>query len=455
MDWVDPAFVFDAVEAAGGDVFWLDTGRDAVHGWSVVGEGQTATIPGSIPVGARSGTGDRARELADSSLPGPFRGGWVGWFSYDAAAGRAGAPGAEAEAAGDRAVRATRWFAFDHARRRAWVVAATEPEAERWRGEILTQRTVRGASTVAGHADVDARATANASTSVARARHAPDEYAALIAECREAIRRGDAYQLCLTTRFDVARSTQSPSAAEVYRRLRVTSPAHHGGFLRVGDTAIASASPEVFLRVEPGEDGPRVTTSPIKGTRPRGATAAADRALIEELRTSEKERAENVMIVDLMRNDLARVCESGSVHVDELLAVESYAHVHQLVSTVSGALRPEITLGELLTRVFPAGSMTGAPKVSAMTILHELEGAPRGVFAGCWGWVGDDGALELAMVIRTIVVTSGNAYVGAGGGITWASIVDEEVREVAIKARAPLAALGAIPPEGWATTAVR
>ncbi|WP_205789299.1 chorismate-binding protein, partial [Microbacterium sp. CPCC 204701] len=179
------------------------------------------------------------------------------------------------------------------------------------------------------------------------------------------------------------------------------------------------------------------------------ADPATDAALAAELTASEKERAENVMIVDLMRNDLSRVCVAGSVGVDALLEIESYPAVHQLVSTVSGRLAPGTTLGELLDAAFPAGSMTGAPKLSAMTILHGLERAPRGVFSGCFGWVGDDGALDLAMVIRSIVTHPAGAYVGAGGGITWRSDAAAEVAEVGVKARGPLAALGAALPPGW------
>ncbi|MGA7147423.1 MAG: anthranilate synthase component I family protein, partial [Microbacterium sp.] len=276
----------------------------------------------------------------------------------------------------------------------------------------------------------------------ARPRHSAGEYAALIERCRDAIRDGDAYQLCLTTRFSIDAPVDPVDA---YRRLRAATPAHHGGLVRTGDVALASASPERFLEVDHGV----VRTRPIKGTRARGADAATDAALAEELRTNEKERAENVMIVDLMRNDLSRVCVAGSVGVDALLQVESYPAVHQLVSTVSGALTPGATVGDVLDAAFPAGSMTGAPKLSAMTILHELESGPRGVFSGCFGWVGADGALDLAMVIRSVVVHPGGAYVGAGGGITWRSDAAAEVAEVGIKARGPLAAVGAELPPGW------
>ncbi len=155
------------------------------------------------------------------------------------------------------------------------------------------------------------------------------------------------------------------------------------------------------------------------------------------------------MIVDLMRNDLQRVCVPGTVAAERLLEVESYPAVHQLVSTVAGRLRPGTRVGEVLDATFPAGSMTGAPKLSAMTLLHALEGAPRGVFAGCFGWIGHDGSADLAMVIRSVAVHPGGAYVGAGGGITWRSEAPSEVAEVGIKAKGPLAALEAVLPPGW------
>jgi para-aminobenzoate synthetase component I len=200
-----------------------------------------------------------------------------------------------------------------------------------------------------------------------------------------------------------------------------------------------SSSPEQFLHVE--ADG-RVRTRPIKGTRPRGATVVADVELRAELEASEKERAENVMIVDLMRNDLGRVSVVGSVEVSHLLAVESYAQVHQLVSTVEGMLLPGLAAVDAVAACFPAGSMTGAPKLSAMRILNRLEGGPRGAFAGCFGYLGLDGTADLAMVIRSIHFANGVATIGAGGGITALSVPEEELAEVRVKAAALLAAMG-------------
>ena len=421
--WLDPASVFVNRHGDDDHAFWLDAGPDAVDGWSGVGAGEPESDSDAVravecqPAGAQPWPAGR------------FRGGWVGWLGYDDAAERAGAPARFDERMPRQSwLRVAEFFAFDHRRRRVWAVGPAD------RVEALTEEFSRVLP-------VDA-APPVAAPAVARSRHAPAEYAGLIERCRDAIRAGDAYQLCLTTRFEID-TVVDPLGA--YRRLRAATPAHHGGLVRTGEVALASASPERFLDVDAGI----VRTRPIKGTRPRGADAATDAALAEELRMNEKERAENVMIVDLMRNDLSRVCEAGSVGVDGLLQIESYPAVHQLVSTVSGRLNAGVTVGDLLDAAFPAGSMTGAPKLSAMTILHDVEAEPRGVFAGCFGWVGADGALDLAMVIRSIVVHPGGAYVGAGGGITWRSDASAEVAEVGIKARGPLAALGAGLPPGW------
>ena len=426
--WRDPASVFAAIADSSRDCFWLDAGPDARTGWSWVGIGAVEERPDRVR--AVSLTSSVAAPTGEA---GRFRGGWIGWLGYEDAAARAGAPVAPAAAdvPGQLWLRVDRFVSFDHARGRAWVIAPAD-EVHEFLARV--------------HAAPYEAPTAGAPPTpisvTAASRHDPGEYAALIERCRDAIREGDAYQLCLTTRFTVAASVDPVSA---YARLRATTPAHHGGLVRSGDIALASASPEQFLEVTEGV----VRTRPIKGTRPRGADPVDDARLASDLRESEKERAENVMIVDLMRNDLSRVCDPGSVGVDGLLEVESYPAVHQLVSTVSGRLSAGTTLGDLLDATFPAGSMTGAPKLSAMTILHELEERPRGVFAGCFGWVGDDGGVDLAMVIRSIVIHPGGAYVGAGGGITWRSDAAAEVAEVGIKARGPLAAIGADLPLGW------
>lgn len=466
-DGLEPAFL--TLARMHPDVFWLDAGPAARSGWSFLGVGARVTDDSGIadqPIGrtdaartggaesgeAESGGAESGEAAVDPEWPaGPFRGGWVGWSGYDAAAARAGAPAAaEGGALPTSAwIHAERWIAVDHTTGAAWAVSAGDMDAAAWadEAEALTRAEALLRTDAGAPAPPASSAPPASGAHLAEERHTSTDYAELIERCRAAIRAGDAYQLCLTTRFTVPGVFD---AVEVYRRLRATSRTGRGCFVRTraesgSELALCSATPEQFLRVEDGV----IRTRPIKGTRPRGADADSDALLARELAASEKERAENVMIVDLMRNDLALVCEPGTVRVDELLAVESYPHVHQLVSTVSGTLRPGLTVGELLRSTFPAGSMTGAPKLSAMTILHELEAGPRGVFAGCVGWIGDAGDLDLAMVIRTVVVSADTAYVGAGGGITWSSIAAEEVREVGIKATAPLAALGARLPAGW------
>jgi para-aminobenzoate synthetase component 1 len=426
--WIDPETVYLARFAHLDHSFWLDAGPDAATGWSWMGAGvveEDSEAVRAIAVARSAGASGRTEPI------GRFTGGWVGWLGYEDAAARAGAPTSDPERSIPQQLwlRVATFVAFDHATRRVWALAPDAATAEELARDASASRSPSTAVTGPSQLPVAPR-------------HTPDQYVALIERCRDAIREGDAYQLCLTTRFDVEASVD-PVAT--YLRLRARTPAHHGGMIRAGSAALLSASPELFLEVEEGV----VRTHPIKGTRPRGTDAASDAGLAAELAASEKERAENVMIVDLMRNDLSRVCEPASVGVDRLFVVESYPAVHQLVSTVSGRLCDGTTLGALLDAAFPAGSMTGAPKLSAMTILHDLERAPRGVFAGCFGWVGDDGSLDLAMVIRSIVVHEGGAYVGAGGGITWKSDAAAEVAEVGVKARGPLAALGAVLPAGW------
>lgn len=415
--WSEPAGVYLAGMADAGHSFWLDAGPDASTGWSWIGSGIPDRAPTDVVCGAAASGG------------GLLAGGWVGWSGYDAAAARAGAP-ASVSGSDDHWMRVDRMVGFDHSARRL-VIAAPGGDLDAFAAEVARWRAAA------------ARPPQPPPASVAvTQRHTPEEYARLIAECREEIREGRAYQLCLTTRFG---TTASVDPVEAYLRLRVATPSHHGGLIRSNGHALLSATPEQFLEVGGGV----VRTRPIKGTRPRGSDPESDAALASELRASEKEQAENVMIVDLMRNDLQRVCAPGTVAAERLLEVESYAAVHQLVSTVAGRLLPGTTIGALWDAAFPAGSMTGAPKLSAMQILHRLEGGPRGAFAGCFGWIGRDGSADLAMVIRSIVVGPQGAYVGAGGGITWGSVPADEVAEVGIKARGPLAALGASLPPGW------
>jgi para-aminobenzoate synthetase component 1 len=267
-------------------------------------------------------------------------------------------------------------------------------------------------------------------------RDSTDDYREIIGLAQEAIRQGDAYQLCVTTQLSID-ATVDPIA--LHRQIRETNPTHHQALVRSGEISLVCASPETFLDIT--RDG-LVTTRPIKGTRPRGAAPEQDRALAVELIESEKERAENLMIVDLMRNDLSHVCEVGTLSVPELLVLESYASVHQLVSTVTGQLRKDADLIDVLDATFPAGSMTGAPKRRAVELLGQWESGPRGYYSGIIGVWRSDGSATLAMTIRTAVVTNQGLSIGVGGGITALSEPDSEITEVGIKAMPFLRALG-------------
>jgi para-aminobenzoate synthetase component 1 len=238
----------------------------------------------------------------------------------------------------------------------------------------------------------------------------------------------------LTQRF---RARAEGDAWQAYLRLREINPAPFSAFLDFPDGKVLSSSPERFLYVE----GDRVQTKPIKGTRPRAANGAQDRALADELRASAKDRAENVMIVDLLRNDLGKNCVPGSIRASKLFDVESFASVHHLVSTVEGRLAPAKHALDLLAGAFPGGSITGAPKVRAMQVIEELEPHRRSVYCGCIGYVGFDGNMDLNIAIRTLVHHGEYIYAWAGGGVVADSEVEAEYQESLDKAAALLEVL--------------
>ena len=274
---------------------------------------------------------------------------------------------------------------------------------------------------------------------------APPAYAADFAAVQEHLHAGNSYEVNLTYRLD-AESELDPVAA--YLRLRELNPAPYAGFLQHDVEGargwLLSSSPERYALVtRDEEDGSRtIETKPIKGTTPRGATPEEDEELREALATEPRFRAENLMITDLLRNDLGMVCEIGSVDVPSLLAVESYQTVHQLVSTVRGRLRDEVTTVGALRALFPAGSMTGAPKLRTMEIVTEVEHTPRGAYAGAFGWLAADGRADLGVVIRSLTTTGDGHYrLGTGGGITVHSEVADEYAESQLKAERLLRAL--------------
>ncbi|MBI2847898.1 MAG: anthranilate synthase component I [Chloroflexi bacterium] len=259
-------------------------------------------------------------------------------------------------------------------------------------------------------------------------------YEAAVTQIKEYIKAGEAIQVVPSQRLSVP-ATATPF--EIYRALRSINPSPYMFFLDFKDFHLIGASPEILVRVENGT----VTTRPLAGTRPRGATPEEDARMEQELRNDEKERAEHIMLVDLGRNDIGRVSEPGSVKVSELMEVERYSHVMHLVTNVEGKLRKNVTAFEALRACFPAGTVSGAPKIRAMEIIAEFEPEKRGPYAGAAGYFSFSGDMDMAIAIRTMVVKDGVAYVQAGGGIVYDSVPEREYEETMNKARALLKAI--------------
>jgi para-aminobenzoate synthetase component 1 len=364
-----------------------------------------------------------------AAVPGlPFCGGAVGYLGYDLGRRLERIPSIAAAdiEMPDLAMGLYDWaVVVDHAARRTWLVGSG-----------------RDACTFASWDALVARLSAAPPPEpppfrvlgIPRSNLGRDGYAAAFRAVQEHIRAGDCYQVNLTQRFE---ARAEGDAWHAYLRLREINPAPFAAFLDLPDGKIVSSSPERFLRLRDG----RVETKPIKGTRPRSKDAARDRALADELRTSAKDRAENVMIVDLLRNDLGKCCVPGSVRASKLFDVESFASVHQLVSTVEGQLSPGMHALDLVAACFPGGSITGAPKVAAMKIIEQLEPHRRSVYCGSIGYIGFDGNMDTNIAIRTLVQQGKRVYTWAGGGVVADSKLDAEYQESLDKAAAMLAVM--------------
>jgi anthranilate synthase component 1 len=267
----------------------------------------------------------------------------------------------------------------------------------------------------------------------------PERFVDGVARILDYIREGDVFQVNLSRQWSASLANRA-TAVEIYARLRAANPAPFAGIARLGDRWILSSSPERLFRVRHG----MVNTRPIAGTHPRSLDAADDAALSRALIAHPKERAEHIMLIDLERNDLGRVCVAGSVEVNELMVLESYVHVHHIVSNVRGRLRPGTTPGEVIRATFPGGTITGCPKVRCMQIIAELEAIGRGPYTGSFGYVNIDGSGDLNILIRTLGIADGEIRLRAGGGIVADSEPQRELDETRHKARGPLRALGAV-----------
>ena len=365
---------------------------------------------------------------ADSTCGGelPFCGGAIGYFGYDLARRLERLPvlAEDAERIPEMAVGLYDWaVVVDHRERKTWLVGqGRDPETDlKWKSLVE-----RFSSPPPEKARAPFRILSPVASNLTH-----DAYARAFRRIRGYIHDGDCYQVNLAQRFSAAASGDPWLA---YQRLRIINPAPFSAYFSTPYAQILSASPERFLKVEGG----RVETRPIKGTRPRAGHARLDAELIEALRASEKDKAENLMIVDLLRNDLSKNCAPGTVKVPKLFEVESFATVHHLVSTVTGELRSERDALDLLRGCFPGGSITGAPKLRSMQIIEELEPNRRGVYCGAIGYMGFDGGMDINIAIRTLVCSQGVIRFWAGGGIVADSRLEEEYQETFDKAAAML-----------------
>jgi para-aminobenzoate synthetase len=446
------AQIFERVFSEDPYAFWLDSSlvREPDARFSFMGSyaaeevdciryyAQSRTLDVQHGNGSAQHTGDlfaylkqRLTSVAVSGPPLPFdfNGGFVGYFGYELKV-LCGSDSPHTSPHPDAyLMQAHRFLAVDHAAQEIYLVFLGHPTAQDAAAEWFRSVQARMAAIPLSSAK-SYRIDESLDFFPAHEEH---EYLAKIERCRQAIKDGETYEVCLTNTLT---ATTSVNPFEYYKRLRSRNPAPYSSFFKFPELCIASSSPERFLKATADRV---VESKPIKGTIRRGADELEDTQLARWLAQDEKSHAENLMIVDLLRNDLGRVCTVGTVTVPKLMHIETYATVHQLVSTISGSLEPDCTVVDCLRAAFPGGSMTGAPKIRTMEIIDHLEGQARGVYSGSIGFLAYNGTADLNIVIRTAVFADRQVTIGVGGAVIALSDPQEEWNEILLKAKAPLA----------------
>lgn len=434
--WVNPADAYLEMHAQDDNTFWLDRATNQDEAVSVIGSAGSVIRAGDEAFALASEHLARIKDSITSvpeiEIPFSFRPGLVGYLSYELGASQTNPPAQNLHPKAQFMI-VDRALVFDHKNKQMYFIGLFESREAflNWFRAALLRLTLVG-----GEVASFTRATKDPEVISQRLRHSKESYLEKIKLAKDHIAKGDVFQLCLTNQIYIEHDA---NALKTFLTLRDSNPAPYGGYLKLGGLEIVSSSPEQFLKVSSTGE---VSSKPIKGTRPRSAEPAEDLEIARELASNEKERAENLMIVDLMRNDLGRVCEADSITVEKLFEVESFATVHQLVSTITGQLRPGQTATSALAACFPGGSMTGAPKIRAIEILETLEKESREIYSGAFGYLGFDGSADFGMTIRTLVFEGNFATLGVGGGITIDSDPDSEFEETMLKSEALLKALG-------------
>ncbi|MDK2800808.1 MAG: anthranilate synthase component [Clostridiales bacterium] len=327
-------------------------------------------------------------------------------------------------------------IAFDHLRQTICIIVNTIADSQEGTYHHSVEKIQRILKEISGEKKINrtVRDTADVQTSEFSCSVSKEEFCSNVNRAKEYIKNGDVFQVVLSQRL---KTKFEGDPFEVYRKLRTLNPSPYMYFLKFDDYAIAGASPEMLVRAEKG----LVETCPIAGTRPRGETPEEDQKLADELLQDEKEIAEHIMLVDLGRNDIGKVCKFGSVETQNLMHIEKYSHVMHMVTNVTGTQKDDKTAVDILTGVLPAGTVSGAPKVRAMEIIEEIENLKRGIYAGAIGYIGFDGTLDTCIAIRTAVFKNHCVYVQAGAGIVADSVPEKEYEETLNKAKALLRAI--------------
>ena len=381
--------------------------------------------------------GDLLRRVRIETVPGlpPFQTGVVGYFGYDLGRLLERLPASANDDLGlpDMQLGFYDWtLAADHETGRSWLIVAGPAAdlAQRFKSRLEWLSQAINLSTPPA-------AVPNSSSVVFRSNYDRNEYICAAQRAREYILAGDIYQVCLSQRLT---ASYEGDGWALYSALRCLAPVPHGAYLRLGDLEVLSASPERFLQLQ----GRQIETRPIKGTIRRGTGDREDREFARQLAASEKDRAENVMIVDLLRNDIGRVCEIGTVKVPRINSLEAHPNVWHLVSTISGELAPDKDAIDLLKACFPGGSVTGCPKIRAMEIIEELEPVRRGIYCGAIGYLGFNGDMDTGIVIRTLIKSANKLHLQVGGAVMADSDPEGEYAETLVKAGSVAQALGAV-----------
>ncbi len=414
--WYNPDDVYLSLYSKLGTSFYFDRSQNR-EPYSIIGSGETFRF---------SNFSELELNPSEDNLETPFsfRPGYVLALNYEMGLAQMGI-GDGGESLG---IRVDRAMVFGHHEKACWLLGdfRSQQDFDNWKHSVFLRIALTGGESLMLTGDIQTSLSALSSEA---------DYLQSVLDCQMQIREGESYQLCLTTQL---RGQLDADPINVFYKLKKRHPSPFASLINFGSTQLVSISPELFFKSNKSE----MKSSPIKGTRPRSFDKDEDLKISKELLANEKELAENLMIVDLVRNDFTRISEIDSVVTEKLFELQSFSSVHQLVSTVKARLAEGQSTLDAIASLFPAGSMTGAPKHSAVSFLASRESSPRGLYSGAFGWIANNGDSELAMTIRSLIQTDNQFSIGVGGGITWGSDPKREYLEMQLKAKALVEAIG-------------